>query len=83
MRITSGLLVVVFSLVVTELRAEDAAADRAEMDLAAGRVMFQNSPLSERIIEIRPVGSAGIYPAPDQNRRRGIRVVLPSPYERR
>lgn len=53
------------------------------MDLAAGRVMFQNSPLSERILEVRPVGSAVIEPAPDPLRRRGVRVVLPSPYERR
>jgi hypothetical protein len=83
MRITRWVLVVqvLFS---AGARAEDAAADRAEMDLAAGRAMFQNSPLSDRIVEIRPVVVPGaVEPTPDLNRRRAVRVVLPSPYQRR
>ena len=59
--------------------AQDGAADRAEMDLVAGRVLFQNSPLSDRIVEVRLPSP----PTPSQrpeSRRGGVRVVLPSPY---
>lgn len=62
--------------------AQDGSADRAEMDLVAGRVLFQNSPLSDRIIEVRlpaPVAP----PARGEARRRPVRVVLSSPYASR
>jgi hypothetical protein len=58
------------------------------MDLAAGRVLFQNSPLSERIVEIRAPVAAVIVPVvlpsairAAEGNRRPVRVVLPSPYE--
>ena len=71
--------------------AQDAANDRAEFDLAAGRVLFQNSPLYDGVLEVRPPGSltatapapgAGVTPVSDRPGRRPVRVVLPSPYAR-
>lgn len=73
-------LATVAALAAAPAFAQDGAADRAEMDLVAGRVLFQNSPLSDRIVEMR-LPSAPPPPATDANpRRRSVRIVLPSPY---
>lgn len=68
------------ALMTTPLSAQENSADRAEMDLAAGRVLFQNSPLSTAIIEVR---SGPVVPSPAPVARpRQVRVIVPSPYAR-
>lgn len=62
--------------------AQDNAADRAEMDLAAGRILFQTSPMSVAIVEVQPAPPLAPPPPAPQPRRREVRVVLPSPYAR-
>ena len=68
--------------------AQDVSSDRAEMDLAAGRALFQNSPLYDRIVEVRPpvvltAAEAPVRPATPTTdpRQRPVRVILPSPYQ--
>jgi hypothetical protein len=81
MRLTAPFLIVMFSAALAH--AEDSSIDRADLDAAAGRALFQNSPLAVSIVT-RPSEPVAVpIPVVAQDRAsRTIRVVYPGPYRR-
>src|SRR4051794_20835017 len=61
--------------------AQEGSLDRAEFDLAAGRPLFQNTPLVNGVLAV-PETAEPAAAEPQPRTRRPIRVVLPSPYGR-
>jgi hypothetical protein len=61
--------------------AQDASIDRAELDLAAGRPLFQNAPLLNGVLAVPEVAKPAAAETQPRTRR-PVRVVLPSPYGR-
>jgi hypothetical protein len=61
--------------------AQEASLDRAELDLAAGRPLFQTAPLLNGVLAV-PETAEPVATEAQPRARRPIRVVLPSPYGR-
>ena len=61
--------------------AQQEAQDREDLDRAAGRVVFQNTPIAQAgPFPSTPPASA--LPPANERERRPVRVILPSPYGR-
>lgn len=78
----SLVLSLLLALAATAALAEDSSRDRDDLDEAAGRALFQNSPLSVSVVEsprAKPIAAAVV---PENRTKRGIRIVYPGPYDR-
>lgn len=65
--------------------AQEASLDRAELDLAAGRALFQPTPLAQSVasFEAKPAAAPASTGEPARNPpRRPVRVIYPGPYGR-
>ena len=62
---------------------QEASADREQLDMAAGRAIFQNAPIAttQRFSGLSEPSRTTPAPTAGQGGRR-VRVVLPSPYQR-
>lgn len=84
------LLIGVFAGSASTVLAQESSLDRAELDAAAGRALFQATPLSRSIGPFEPPPAAAPpaaappgAPEPDgPPARRPVRVVYPGPYGR-
>jgi hypothetical protein len=75
-------IAVLIALVPCVASAEDSSRDRDDLDEAAGRALFQNSPLSVSIAEPPPAAPIVPVSVPENRTKRGIRIVYPGPYDR-
>jgi hypothetical protein len=77
-----GLALILLGLAATAASAEGSSRDRDDLDAAAGRALFQNSPLSISVVEQPRAEPIAVAAVPESRTKRGMRIVYPGPYER-